>query len=342
MRPFPSMSPWSRALLFCLITLGTAGAHAQSQVLFVNDNDNIIENTSTMMDALDAIMVPYEAYDIAGSSGVPPSLATMSEYDLVIWYTSTDGVDLNFWYEDTQVALRAYWQAGGKLWVIGQDLLYALYGSAPHQFETGDLAFDVLGIQSYDVQSNADDGGEGAPQMDLTSAYQGVLPQQLTWIFPTLFWADGCSPREEADAVYVMGPETYVLAGFPTMVELEAEGRTMSTFFDPALIATDADRQALLQGTIQHLLNPTVGVSSISAPRLAVQQDMAAQRIVVQADEDLRRWQVRDLTGALVSTGRFVAGRAVVGTEGLAPGAYLLAAIADAGVAATAKFVVVR
>ncbi|HKL03630.1 MAG TPA: T9SS type A sorting domain-containing protein, partial [Cryomorphaceae bacterium] len=108
--------------------------------------------------------------------------------------------------------LMGYLDGGGKLWVVGLDFLFDRYGSAPVNFGPGDFAYDYLGLESYDVQSQADDGGVGAPAVvpDENSPAAGL--NTLTWEFETLWWVDGVTPNLGVDPVYRMAGEDYPLA----------------------------------------------------------------------------------------------------------------------------------
>ncbi|RMG72625.1 MAG: hypothetical protein D6722_05140 [Bacteroidetes bacterium] len=56
----------------------------------------------------------------------------MEAYDLVIWQTGADGNDLWLWNgrDEDNGNLKAYLNGGGRLWLIGTDLLYDRYDGA--------------------------------------------------------------------------------------------------------------------------------------------------------------------------------------------------------------------
>lgn len=224
-----------------------------AQVLFVNDNDNITYNTDTILSDLVATGVAFDTYDIP-AMGAPPDAAVLDNYTTVIWYCSGDGAGLGFWDPTAQAALIDLVLAGNTLWLIGTDALYAQYGGAPVTFTSGDFALDALGIASYDVQSYGDDGGLGCPQMDVTPGAAGQFASTLLWSFSTIWWADGCTPVLDAEAIYAMGPSSYALFGAQSMIHFHPQGtNVMSTLFDPALIDTFSDRVLFLQQTLARL-----------------------------------------------------------------------------------------
>jgi hypothetical protein len=251
----------------------------QAQVLFVDDNDNITENSTTMQAALDAAGIFHVVHNVALEGGTP-SLGTMLGSELVIWYCSGDGVGLGLW--DAVEDLQDVAMAGVPIWFIGTDLLYASYGSAPVTFTTADLPYTVMGVGSYDVQSYGDDGGEGCPQIDAGPAVAANFTGGLTWIFPTLWWVDGVTPAPgNVEVLYQMGPAGYTFGGVPCMVRKLDEGMDVtSSFFDPALLATAEMRTQFINETIQYLgLN--TAVRSVSQP--------AGLRVSAWGDD---RWHV--------------------------------------------------
>jgi hypothetical protein len=61
---------------------------------------------------------------------------------------------------------RTLHKRGVPIWFIGTDMLYAYYPTVPTTFTVADLPYTVMGVESYDLQSYGDDGGEGCPLID--------------------------------------------------------------------------------------------------------------------------------------------------------------------------------
>lgn len=241
---------------FCFLPTGNA-----QQILFVNDNDNITYNTDTLVNDLNhTTYTGIHYWSIPDSAGATPSALYMSNFDLVIWYSSTDGVGLKFWTAGSAAGnaeLVSYTAAGGKLWVIGQDLLYAKHAGAA-TFNSGDFAYDFMGLTSYDVQSYADDGSTGCPQADRSPGASALFPPTLKWLFATLWYVDGCTPQSTTKEIYQMGPASYTLNGRMCMFHNNTGGlNVMSTFFDPALIDTFVNRVNFMQQGITYILGTT-------------------------------------------------------------------------------------
>jgi hypothetical protein len=255
--------------LFVLL-LGMIHATQAQQILFVNDNDNITYNTDTLVNDLNHTTYSGIHYwSIPDSAGATPSSLYMSNFDLVIWYSSTDGVGLKFWTAGSAAGnaeLVSYTAGGGRLWVIGQDLLYAKHTTGT-TFNSGDFAYDFMGLSSYDVQSYADDGSIGCPQADRSPGASALFPASLKWIFPTLWYVDGCTPQSTTKEIYRMAPASYALNGRKCMFHNNTGGvNVMSTFFDPALIDTFVNRVDFMQKGITYLLGATeVTQSNLSA-----------------------------------------------------------------------------
>ncbi len=283
--------------LAALILFATANA----QVLVVNDNENITYNTDTLLNDLTAAGITYDVFDMP-TTGTPPDGTLMDSYDMVIWYCSTDGVDLGFWDPVAQTNLTDRILAGRKTWIIGQDLLYANYGVAPVSFTTGEFPLDFMGIASYDVQSYGDDGNAGCPAMVVAHGVAGSFSAGFNWIFSTAWWVDGVTPAADATPIYAMGPVPYVLEGAISMLHFHAPGTSvMSTFFDPALIGTFADRVTFLQETLAYI-DVVAGAAgnTLQRPGLRLSQNPASDRVVLSSPERIQEATLLDARGMVV------------------------------------------
>ena len=230
-----------KLLYFLLLMSCSFAVQAQFRVLFVDDSGDNFGNAEYVASAFDSLGYETVYFDAIGGN-VSPTMADMNDYDLVVWYTSTWGADLQLWAaNDTDnVELRAYLaQPTANFWLIGLDYFYDRYGSAPVTFQTGDFAYDHLGISKYAVQSYADDGNLGVPVV--TPAPGQPIPglENITWLYSTLWYADGFELRPEAKPVYLFGDDNYVLSGKPTGVFYHPDGgaRVLTYGFDLALAA---------------------------------------------------------------------------------------------------------
>ncbi len=249
-----------------LCVLGFSNTMQAQNVLVVNDNDNITYNSDTLRSCLNhTLYSSYSYWSIPDSAGVAPTAAYMSNYDVVVWYCSGDGVGLKFWGGTTagNTELVSYVTAGKPLWVIGTDVLYQEYPTTPATFATGEFAKDYMGLTSYDVQSYVDDAGVGTPEADRTATASALFPATLKWQFSTLWYVDGCTAGTGTLDLYQMGPSSYTFNGRKCMFHSHAGGHNvMSTFFDPALIDSFGNRVNFMEKGITYLLGSTTGLNS--------------------------------------------------------------------------------
>jgi len=226
-------------LLTGFILLLVISLCAQPSILLVDDSKDNFSNTAFLALALDSAGYEYTVFDAAGSSGSPTS-EVLSQYDLVIWHTSTDGVALQLWDADDldNGHLMSYLLNGGNLWLIGNDFLFDRYGAAPDTFQLGDFPYDYLGIDRYVAQSYGDDGGVGVPGVAPAPGQPADGLVALDWDFATLWSADAVSPLQAAAPVYLMTGGAYPLAGMPAAVWYnQGDFRVMSFFFDLVLVS---------------------------------------------------------------------------------------------------------
>lgn len=243
--------------LILISFLGMTHLNAQN-ILLVNDNDYIVENTDSITDALDLSTYDnYVIWSIPDSAGDYPNSTYMSTFDLVIWYCSTDGAGLLLW-DGTSAGnsdLVTYILDENPLWLIGSDILYEQYGAAPDAFTAGDFTYDYLGFSDYNVQSYGDDGNLGVPQLDSMTGLPSYFPDSIAWTFSTYWWVDGVSGRPGTFPMYEMGPASYTLAGEVSMLHNTLSGlNVMTSLFDPALMNNQMNRIALLEAGITYLL----------------------------------------------------------------------------------------
>jgi len=313
-----------------------------AQTLYVADLDSDVQpfraQDSTFRADLTAAGVTYTIQNVDDGTN-PPDFAALNSYQRVIWFCGTDGTDLGFWNAEDDV--RQFAETGKKLWIVGQDLLYALHGTPPTSFSAGDFELDVMGITDYLVQSYGNDGAVGCPQMDADPAVAGSFATPLTWIFTTLWWADGVSVGANTTQIYNMGPLSYALAEIPSMVYKRVPGsqKVMSTLFNPTAISTNPGRIQFIQQTLNYMdLNTSVDEFANAGFGLS---SNPATGIVALEGVDLRGIEVHDLRGALMHRANANgAQRHVINLEGWQPGLYLVSAIGTNGKRISRRLVV--
>jgi hypothetical protein len=170
-------------------TIAVEKAIGKIPILIVDD-DNADTLESIYAHDLQSLRIPYDIWQYSAYS--PPDSATMSKYDLVIWFTgdyrpaplSTDEID----------ALRTYLDAGGNLFLTGQaiapelnstdstflaDYLKATYQSTVWvpvlETQAGSQVFDT--IASLSIQGAG--GASNQTNPDLIQPINGSTPELL-------------------------------------------------------------------------------------------------------------------------------------------------------------------
>jgi hypothetical protein len=303
----------------------TFSASAQN-ILLVDDNDYITENSDTLIQNLS--QTSYSTFDVWNvvSYGATPSSVDLANYDLVIWYASTDGAGLGFWNAGTggDSELITYLVDGGRAWIIGSDILYGGGYDAPATFSTGDFTYDFMGLTSYDAQSYGDDGNLGVPEMYASDA-PAYFPDTLQWIFPTFWWADGVLSRAGSHDMYTMGPVDYPLYLSVSMTHYQdANTNVMSTFFDPALIDTPENRIEFLERSVFYMLDG-LGVAENTGGTLSAYPNPATDHVIVTSEkEEPQSFELFSANGKLVQTGELTHGNNTISLNKLENGIYFL------------------
>ncbi len=333
------------------LTLGTlvllgSFLNAQNSILFVNDNAVNPENTVVVQAALDQTLFAYDVFD-AVAENRSPIYDELAPYSLVIWYTGTDGIQRFFWNgNDTDnTELMFYLVEGGSLWVMGNDFLFDRYASA-YDFNEGDFVYDFLGVDNYFGQSYVDDGGLGVPQLDLVPGQTISTLDPILWSFSTLWYADACVPAANAQSIYDMGPDSYLLNDYSSAVFYNTPTyNALSFFFDPALMDSDENREVLFTDILNYFLI-TIGTADqeIPAPFSVYPNPVVRGEIVtihINKNEFIgESISIYDASGRLVSTREISNGETTKiswPANELLPGVYFL--ISEKGL--STKFIVV-
>ena len=257
-----------RIFISALFLFGLVSAQAQLSILFVDDSTDNFSNSEILSSAIDSVGIAYTYYD-ADDEGGSPDLAMLESYDLVIWHTSSIDNQLFFWngLDEVNSDIVLYLEGGGNMWVIGNDYLFDFYGSAPISFSSGDFPYDYLGLESYDVQSHADDGDTGLKQAEPVASQPINGLEIIDFFFDELWWADGVTPRTGAIPIYEMGDMDYVLAGHPTAVWYDnGTFRVLSYYFDLALASSFDLMKSSMSAVIGYFENQIVSsVSEVNA-----------------------------------------------------------------------------
>ncbi len=190
------------------------------KILVVDDDANGSDESGKIVTALSNSGHPYSSFNISTSF---PVFDTLIKYDMVIWTTANDGVNLYLWdVSDTaanglgavkfNAPLMQYLDSNGIVWVDGLDYMYDVYGSAPDTFAMGDFVYDAMGISVYAAQSHVDE--PAGLSMAIKSATNTITNlDTIEWKWSTLWNGDAFDITSDAVSLYEMGPSTYAFAG---------------------------------------------------------------------------------------------------------------------------------
>jgi len=287
---FGRFTALKRSVMIVVVFMCFSNVLQAQNVLVVNDNDYITYNSDTLRNAMNhTIYSGYTYWSIPDSGGTGPSAAYMGNFDLVIWYCSTDGAGLNLWDGSSagNIEIVNYVTTGKPLWIIGLDILYQEYLTPPDVFSSGEFAKDYMGLASYDVQSYGDDGSVGAPEADRTATASTLFPSTLKWQFSTLWFVDGCTASAGTLELYQMGPASYTFNGRKCMFHNNTGGYSvMSTFFDPALIDSFGNRVNFMEKGITYLLGgSTTGIkNTVKNTSFVIYPNPATTAVTIKAN----------------------------------------------------------
>ncbi len=254
--------------LSLLLVFSLFAAAQDLNILLVDDSNDFSNNTSVIANGLTNNQYDFDLFDAASANSSPNSFF-LSNYDLVIWHTSTQQEDMQFWDIETiepfqttdNDDLVSYLEQGGNLWLIGNDFLFDRYSDAPDTFQLGDFVYDQLGILQYDAQAYADDDNFGLPIAQVADGQPISGLGDINWVFPTLWWADAITPHPDAVTIYKMGFDNYLFSGATTGVWYDnGTSKSLTFLFDLAR----ANNQGLVDNTISSVLGFFEGVISDS------------------------------------------------------------------------------
>ncbi len=335
-----------------LITISNQGNGSGFNILLVNDNsydpDRYLVIDTTLFD----LGYDYDVYNTV-ETGTYPDSAVLSAYQLVIWYTGNDGVDLKLWdTSDTSnykfnAPLIDYIDNGGFVWVQGLDFLYDIYGAAPDYFLPGQFIYDYMGIEEYHAQSYADDGGQGLPEMDVVPGNGICTLSPVQWVYATLWYADALQPADGTIPIYSMGPSNYVFADYYTAIDRWiGNGNVMTFTIETARIDTRENTEELFYEVIEYFMG-TVGIGEESpVTETEIYPNPATDRLTVKiagAHNRETTFALYNLNGSKVLEKKLYFGgsrKVTLSLDNLKPGVYIYKIVSENGAVSTGKIVV--
>ncbi|MEN8156497.1 MAG: Ig-like domain-containing protein [Bacteroidota bacterium] len=238
-------------------------------VLLVNDNANGLDRYMELDTAMMALDYQYNIYSTP-VTGTYPDVATLSAYDLVIWYTGNDGANLKLWdVSDTtgndldthlkfNAPLMQYIADGGDVWIHGLDFMYDIYGGAPDFFDAGDFVYDYLGIKTYVAQSHAD--GDDLVQLDVVPGNPIVNFTPVKDAFGGLWFADAFEITDDAQGIYKMGPVDYIYSDYYAgFLKENGDAKIFTLSYETARLDAASNTEILFDDVIDYFESFWVG-----------------------------------------------------------------------------------
>ena len=240
-------------------------------VLLVNDNANGVDRYKVIDTSLVNLEYIHNVYNTV-VTGDFPDYETLSAYDLVIWYTGNDGVNLYLWdVSDTvpgavdenlkfNAPLMQYLNNGGMVWLQGLDWIYDIYKVAFDIFNPGSFMYDKLGISAYVAQSHVD--GDPLPQLDVVPGNPICTFTPVKWVYADGLWyADALDITDNAQGIYKMGPSSYIYSDYYSGVYMEqGNWRIYSLTVETARIDTRENTDAFFADALNYFEEQAQGV----------------------------------------------------------------------------------
>jgi hypothetical protein len=319
-----------------MITISNQGTSSDFTILLVNDNANDPDRYLVIDTTLFNLGYTYDVYNTVDTQDFPDS-STLANYNLIIWYTGNDGVDLYLWdTSDTtdykfNAPLKQFVDNGGYVWVQGLDFLYDIYGQAPDTLQTGQFVYDYMGIEEYHAQSKVDDGGEGLPEMDVVPNNEVCTLTPVKWVYSTLWYADAIALAPQTEGIYTMGPDDYIFSDYYCAFKKELFPGVVITFtIETARIDTRENTEELFHEVIEYLrLYTGIHNNTVSKNEFTVYPNPAGNFVVLKNSNAINSdviFQLYDINGRKVNDytiSKTVQGNMQINISGLPYGLYI-------------------
>ncbi|MGE3312311.1 MAG: S8 family serine peptidase [Limisphaerales bacterium] len=259
---------------------------ASATVLLVDQFDDLLLNDyltiATYTDALDAVGVSYEVWDVF-SEGRSPSFEDLRNYPVVIWRVGEFFSSLGT--KDVQ-ALRDYVNDGGGLFMASMELLSRLDESGFTNFRKG-----ILHVDEYEVDPGIE-GIFGSDSLSMTSGVDTpldfsefpdliIIPSDLSDTFRTT--------PDAAPIFFDAGTGFPVGVRYPKAGEDGSGGRVVFFSFPLDAIPAEGDapnnRAEILRRVIAFLAPGTSGLATLQLDR--EEYSLPARLTIEVTDPDL-------------------------------------------------------
>lgn len=313
-----------------------------AQILLVNDNANGTDRYLVIDTTLNNLGYEYEIFNTV-TEGTIPDLAYLETFELVIWYTGNDGLDLYLWDvsnpDDYQfnAPLKDYIDNGGVVWVQGLDFLYDVVGGAPDSFTEGQFIYDYMGIADYVAQSHVDDGvySDGVPQLDVVPNNGICTITPIQWAYETMWYVDAIDLTPGTNGIYKLGPVEYDFSDYYAMFyRVVSPGIVITSTFETARIDTRANTETFFWEVIENI-DQMVGINNPESSDFMVYPNPANDFIhfrIEDANNQDYQIELYNIKGQLIINSDLNLnqnGEAVINTTDIQSGVYFYQIISE-------------
>ncbi|MBN2432375.1 MAG: hypothetical protein JXQ27_12945 [Acidobacteria bacterium] len=177
------------------------------------------------------------------TSSNPVTLDLLTQYRAIVWTTGDDFNSGSTMTGVEETALRDYLDSGGTLYFSSQDYIYSLVGGSAGNSAPGSFLRDYLGVDWYDSDVSDYSAVEGLGEWSGLSA-------DLNQITPMSSYFDLVIPTDAAAPLFGVTGTADIGGVYST----DSAVRSAFTAFPFENIVAEADRHALMQAILDHLL----------------------------------------------------------------------------------------
>jgi len=194
----------------------------------------------------------------------PATLDLLTQYRAVVWTTGDDFGSGSAMSGAEETALRDYLDSGGSLYFSSQDYIYSLVGGNAGNSAAGTFLRDYLGVDWYDSDVSDYSAVEGLGEWAGLSA-------DLNQTAPMTSYFDLVAPTAAAAPLFGVTGTTDISGVYST----DSTVRSAFTVFPFENITAEADRHAIMQAILDHLL---VEIPALLPPTLSAPSDGATNQ----------------------------------------------------------------
>jgi len=198
--------------------------------------------------ALDALGVTYDYFEVTDLTQDGPDLATMEQYDMIIWFAGESWQNNQTMSDNDEANLTSYLGGGGNLFLSAHDYFWDRYPSAGN-FSAGQFPYDYLGVAS----TTQDNWNIFSPDLADITGVTGSFAEGVTFQVADIYTTD--KDGLYIDQIVSMDQDLFEVT-IPTPAGIAAcqfDGGTFKTAFTAVSLGAITDQSALedvLEGAI--------------------------------------------------------------------------------------------